>query len=253
MSIEWRSRALATPLRPTHAVAPEYPGELLAWLHRDIGLGPKTTVIDLGAGTGKFTRLLVQTGAKVVAVEPLDAMRAELAASISGVRAIAGTAQAMNIPDGSNDAVVCAQAFHWFADEAAIVEIHRVLKREGRLGLVWNVRDESVDWVASITDIINDYEGNSPRYHKGEWRRAFARGLFSSLDESRYHYVHVGPPQRVILDRFLSVSFIAALPDDKKLEVADRLSKLIASHPQLKGRESISFPYQTHAYSCTRL
>jgi SAM-dependent methyltransferase len=239
---------------PTYARGrPEYPEELLAWLHRDIGLGPKTTVIDLGAGTGKFTRLLVQTGATVVAVEPLDAMRAELAAGMPGVHAIAGTAQAMNIPDGSSDAVLCAQAFHWFADDAAIVEIHRVLKREGRLGLVWNVRDESVDWVAAITDIINDYEGNSPRYHKGEWRRPFARGLFSGLEESCYDYVHVGPPRRVILDRFLSVSFIAALPDDEKLEVEGRLSKLIASHPQLKGRESIAFPYQTHAYRCTRI
>jgi SAM-dependent methyltransferase len=239
---------------PTYARGrPEYPEELLAWLQRDIGLGPTTTVIDLGAGTGKFTRLLVRTGANVVAVEPVDAMRAELAVGMPGVHAIAGTAQAMNLPDGSSDAVVCAQAFHWFADERAIVEIHRVLKREGRLGLVWNVRDESVDWVAAITDIIKPYEGNSPRYYKGDWRRPFAGGLFSGLEESCYSYVHVGAPQRVIVDRFLSVSFIAALPNDEKLEVAGRLSKLIASHPQLKGRESIAFPYQTHAYRCTRI
>jgi ubiquinone/menaquinone biosynthesis C-methylase UbiE len=93
----------------------------------------------------------------------------------------------MNLPEGSSDAVLCAQAFHWFADEAALVEIHRVLKREGRLELVWNVRDKSVDWVAAITDIIKDYEGNSPRYHKGEWRRPFAGGLFSGLEESCYN------------------------------------------------------------------
>jgi SAM-dependent methyltransferase len=180
-------------------------------------------------------------------------MRSELVTGMPGVHAIAGTAQAMNIPDGSSDAVVCAQAFHWFADEAAMVEIRRVLNRGGRLGLVWNVRDESVDWVAAITNIIKDYEGDSPRYCNGEWRRAFAAGLFSGLEKSCYDYTHVGPPQQVILDRFLSVSFIAALPDDEKSEVADRLSKLIASHPQLKGRESIAFPYQTHAYRCTRI
>jgi len=110
-----------------------------------------------------------------------------------------------------------------------------------------------VDWVAAITDIIKPYEGNSPRYYKGDWRRPFAGGLFSGLEESCYSYVHVGAPQRVIVDRFLSVSFIAALPNDEKLEVAGRLSKLIASHPQLKGRESIAFPYQTHAYRCTRI
>jgi SAM-dependent methyltransferase len=231
---------------------PDYPQELLGWLRRDIGLGPKTTAIDLGAGTGKFTRMLAQTGAKVIAVEPVDAMRAELAAAMPDVHAIAGTAQTMNVPDCSSDAILCAQAFHWFADDAAMVEIHRVLKPDGRLGLVWNVRDESAEWVAAITDIIKPYEGNSPRYQKGEWRRPFAGGLFSPLEESRYPYIHVGPPQRVILDRFLSVSFIAVLPDDEKLQVADRLSRLITSHPQLKGRDSIAFPYQTYAYRCTR-
>jgi ubiquinone/menaquinone biosynthesis C-methylase UbiE len=79
---------------------------------RDIGLGPKATVIDLGAGTGKFTGLLVQTGAKAVVVEPVDAVRFELVTGMPGVHAIAGAAQAMNIPDGSSDAVLCAQAFH---------------------------------------------------------------------------------------------------------------------------------------------
>ena len=85
-----------------------------------------------------------------------------------------GSAHRMNLPDGSSDAVLCAQAFHWFADDQTMAEIHRVLKSEGRLGLVWNVRDESVDWVASITDIVQPYEGNLPRYQKGEWRRPYA-------------------------------------------------------------------------------
>jgi hypothetical protein len=75
---------------------------------------------------------------------------------------------------------------------------------------VWNVRDESVDWIAAIANIIKDYEGDSPRYHKGEWRRPFAAGLFSDLEGSRYNHAHVGPPQRVILDRFMSVSFLPA-------------------------------------------
>jgi SAM-dependent methyltransferase len=232
---------------------PDYPEELVAWLRTDIGLGPKTTAVDLGAGTGKFTRLILQTGAKVTAIEPVDAMRSELVAGIPDVNAIPGTAQAMNLPDASSDAVLCAQAFHWFADEAALVEIHRVLIPGGRLGLVWNVRDESVDWVAAISAITKRYEGVSPRYHSGEWRRPFASGLFSSLEESRFPYVHVGPPQRIILDRFLSVSFIAALPDGEKREVAARLEDLIASHPQLKGRESVAFPYQTYAYRCARI
>src|SRR4029077_945210 len=98
---------------------------------------------------------------------------------LPGVHAMAGTAQAMNLPDSATDAVVCAQAFHWFATESDLAEIHRVLKPGGKLGLVWNVRDESVDWVATITRIITPYEGHAPRYYKGEWRRAFSGRLFS--------------------------------------------------------------------------
>jgi SAM-dependent methyltransferase len=208
--------------------------------------------VDLGAGTGKFTQLLMQTNAQVIAIEPVDAMRAQLSAGIPGVRAISGTAEAMNLNDGSADAVLCAQAFHWFASERALAEIHRVLRSGGKLGLVWNVRDESVDWVAAITDIIRPHEGDAPRYHSGEWRRPFDGRLFSGLKETWFEYRHVGSPQQVILDRFLSVSFIAALPEEQKATVRRNLSELIAHHPSLRGHDSIAFPYKTHAYYCSR-
>jgi SAM-dependent methyltransferase len=229
---------------------PDYPDELLNWLRQDLQIGSGKTAIDLGAGTGKFTKLLLQTDARVIAVEPVDAMRVELAASLPAVRAIAGTAQSMALSDGIADAVICAQAFHWFATELALVEIHRVLKPDGRLGLVWNVRDDSLDWVAAITEIITPYEGDAPRYYKGDWRRPFDGRRFTDLVESCFAYQHVGTPQQVILDRFLSVSFIAALPADERSRVAAQLNDLISTHPELRGRETISFPYQTHAYQC---
>jgi SAM-dependent methyltransferase len=232
---------------------PDYPPELLPWLHQELALGPGKTAVDLGAGTGKFTKLLLQTGATVIAVEPVDAMRTEFAAALPEVRATTGTAQAMNLPDAISDAVLCAQAFHWFATEEALAEIHRVLKPGGKLGLVWNVRDESVDWVAAITRIIAPYEGNTPRYYKNEWRRPFKVPLFSELRETHFPYQHVGTPQQVIVDRFLSVSVIAALPDTERSNIAQQLAELIASHPHLKDRETIAFPYQTHAYCCDRL
>jgi SAM-dependent methyltransferase len=231
---------------------PDYPAELLIWLRESLGLAPGKTAVDLGAGTGKFTKLLMQTGAEIIAVEPVDAMRAQLSGSVPGVRAVPGTAEAMNLQDGSVDAVLCAQAFHWFATEPALAEIHRVLRPGGKLGLVWNVRDESVDWAAAITDIITPYEGDAPRHYTGEWRRPFDGSLFSDLEETCFEYQHVGSPQQVILDRFLSVSFIAALPEEEKSKVRQKLRDLIAHHPKLKGRDSIEFPYKTHAYRCTR-
>jgi len=232
---------------------PEYPAELLPWLGERLGLGPGTRVIDLGAGTGKFTRLLTSTGAQVTAIEPVDAMRAELQARLPQVQALPGTAEAIPLPSGSAEVLVCAQAFHWFAHAPALAEIHRVLEPGGRLGLVWNVRDESVDWVAQITRIITPHEGDTPRFHTGDWRKPFDGRYFSPLQASHFSYRHVGPPQVVIIDRFLSVSFIAALPPARKAEVAAQLQALIDTHPALKGRERIEVPYRTEAYHCTRL
>ena len=134
---------------------PDYPAALSAWLAQALGLGPGREVADVGAGTGKFTALLATTGATVVGVEPVDAMRAKIdALQLPTLRAVAGTAQAIPLPSCTLDAVVCAQAFHWFATREALDEFHRVLRPGGKLGLVWNVRDESVDWVAELTTII---------------------------------------------------------------------------------------------------
>src|SRR5476651_1837785 len=198
---------------------PEYPGEINTWLRTALDINPGSTVIDLGAGTGKFTRLLTSITTDVIAVEPIDAMRLEFARHLPDANILAGTADAIPLGDAQADALVCAQAFHWFANEAALAEIHRVLKPNGRLGLIWNVRDESIDWVAAITGIITPYEGDAPRFHTGGWRLVFTGRLFSELEETRFDHQHVGSAQDVIIDRFLSVSFIAALPAAEKARV----------------------------------
>ncbi|MCJ0762946.1 class I SAM-dependent methyltransferase [Variovorax terrae] len=231
---------------------PEYPAALAGWLAGPMGLAAGQTVADVGAGTGKFTRLLVPTGASVVAVEPVEAMRARIGPELPTVRVLAGTAQAIALPGAALDAVVCAQAFHWFASRETLDEFQRVLKPGGRLGLVWNVRDESVDWVAELTRIVTPYEGDAPRFYKGDWRRPFPHPAFSELVESRFAHQHTGAPQQVIVDRFMSVSFIAALPPEGQAEVRERLEALIATHPALRGREMVSFPYYTLAFHCVR-
>ena len=231
---------------------PEYPAEVVDWLVQDLGLGAGKTVIDLGAGTGKFTKLLLKTGAMVLAVEPVDAMRAQLGKALPAVQTFAGTAQAMPLPDASADAVVCAQAFHWFATKEALAEIHRVLKPGGQLGLVWNVRDESVDWVAALTRLITPYEGDAPRFYQGDWRKPFDGSFFTPLLASAFPYEHVGSSEDVIVDRFMSVSFIAALPADQQAHVAEQLRALVAAYPALQG-DTVSFPYRTQVYLAKRL
>lgn len=232
---------------------PDYPRQLTGWLADTLHIDALSSVIDLGAGTGKFTRLLSTLAPTLIAVEPVAAMGAQLTKLLPDVRLVNGTAESIPLPAASADAVVCAQAFHWFSTETALAEIHRVLKPGGRLGLVWNVRDESVDWVAAITDIITPYEGDTPRFHTGHWREAFTGEYFSEPEMTCFPYSHVGSPQEVIMDRFLSVSFIAALPEASKAVVTAQLQALIDTHPSLKGRDTVAFPYQTQAYVCHRL
>ncbi|QHG65863.1 class I SAM-dependent methyltransferase [Pseudomonas putida] len=223
------------------------------WLQQRLMINGQTRVVDLGAGTGKFTRLLLPLTDRLTAVEPVDAMRQEFAKCVPGIEVLAGTAQAIPLPAASADVVLCAQAFHWFANAQALAEIHRVLTPGGRLGLVWNVRDESVDWVAAITRIISPYEGDTPRFHTGQWRTAFDGSGFSAPELTCFAHSHLGSAETVIMDRILSVSFIASLAPADKAEVTRQLRELIQTHPALRGQETIAFPYQTQAYLCQRL
>ena len=231
---------------------PDYPPALDRWLCDEVGLGSGRTVVDLGAGTGKFTSRLLATDADVIAIEPVDAMRARLVADHPAVDARTGTAEALPLADASVDAVVCAQAFQWFANAAAMAELARVIRPGGVLALVWNVRDESVGWVRAITAIIEPFEGDAPRYHKGDWARVFPAPGFSALREVRYPHVHRGPSEQVIVERFLSVSFIAALPHAQRADVERRLRALIADEPALSEASEVAFPYETVAYHVRR-
>jgi len=227
---------------------PEYPDAIADWLKTALDLGPGKTVLDLGAGTGKFTRRLVASGAEVIAVEPVADMRAELEAALPGVLSLAGTADAIPLPDASFDAVTSAQAFHWFATPAALAEIGRVLKPGGALGLIWNVRDESVPWVAALTAIMTPYEGDAPRYHTGDWRRLFPAEGFGALQETVFPHGHSGPAETVIVDRVMSVSFIAALPEDEQARVRAAVRAVIAATPDLAEAAQVTFPYATSAF-----
>lgn len=149
---------------------PTYPKQLIHWLCDTLQINPDMTVMDLGAGTGKFTYILADTGAKIIAVEPVAEMLGKLQTAMPKVQTIQAAATKIPLDDESVDVVICAQAFHWFASAEVLAEIRRVLKPDGYLGLVWNVRNESCNWVAQLTRIMAPYEDGTPRYHEGKWR-----------------------------------------------------------------------------------
>jgi SAM-dependent methyltransferase len=147
---------------------------------------------------------------------------------------------------------VVAQAFHWFDGARALAEIHRVLKPKGKLALIWNVRDERVDWIAQLTAIVDAHEADVPRYRSGRWREAFDQtDLFGPLERHQFDHVHQGTPQ-MVLDRVSSISFIAALPQSDKSLVLAQVRDLLATHPQTKDQQEIAFPYRTDVFCCSR-
>ena len=148
MTEDWaaRARSFASEADAYAYGRPSYPIEAVSWvLPRDA-----RTVLDLGAGTGKLTGRLLELDLDVIAVEPLDAMRALIPAP---TRALPGTAESIPLPDASVDAVVVGQAFHWFDSGRALPEMARVLRPGGTVGLLWNLDDDRVPWVASLCDL----------------------------------------------------------------------------------------------------
>lgn len=232
---------------------PEYPAAAVEHLLKTLDITASAQLVELGAGTGKFTRTLVPTGAAIIAIEPVEAMRLKLSELLPGVMVVDGTAETIPLPDSTADAVIVAQAFHWFDGHKALAEIHRVLKPGRGLGLVWNVRDESIGWIRGLTGIIEHYESGVPRYKSLAWMSPFdSTGLFSPLARAEFSHVQKLSPDAVE-DRVLSISFIAALPDSEREAVRNRVRHLVRRELDSRKRSAIEFPYRTDVFTCRRL
>lgn len=225
---------------------PGYPADAVALLLDELGAGPDSEVMDLAAGTGKLTRQLRPHVGKVVAVEPVAAMRDRLVAGLPDVQVLDGTAEELPVGDGTVDAVFVAQAFHWFDPAPALAEIARVLRPGGGLGMLWNERDESVPWVAELGEIIQRRR-HAPYAFDVDWSQLVAgAGGFSPLQSRDLPH-----RQRLdadgLVDRMLSTSFVATLPDADRAGIARRVREVASRLPQ-----PVVLPYICHAHWCRR-
>jgi ubiquinone/menaquinone biosynthesis C-methylase UbiE len=236
---------------------PSYPAEAVAHVVGHGAIGPGRRVIDLGAGTGKLTRLLVPTGAEVVAGEPVAGMRLQLAAALPGVEVLDGTAEALPLPDHAGDAVTVAQAFHWFDAPVALPEIRRVLQPGGHLFLIWNMRDRSHEWVRDFGDLLVDgphLERPYDAYYDVDYAALVARagaGGFTPVELWTHSWEQPCDPE-LLVARAESVSVVGALADGGRARVLDRVRRLAQTHPDLAGRATFGFPYITRVYRCQR-
>jgi SAM-dependent methyltransferase len=208
------------------------------------GLGPGKTVVDVGAGTGKLTRLLVSSGARVIAVEPIAEMRAK----IDGAEVLDGTAETLPLPDASADVITVAQAFHWFDHERALPELHRVLRPGGALVLFWNMRDLDDPLQRGVEDLLAPRRREVPLQVIGAWREPLERSpLFGEAEVGEFRY-----EQRFttddLCDRVASTSFVAAMAPVERDELLVRVRALV--HGLV---EPFPFPYKTEVHVIPRL
>lgn len=227
---------------------PGYPSEALA----APGLAPSSVVLDLAAGTGKLTRILCVTFARVLAVEPDSHMRRRLVAFCPAAEALAGSAEQIPVADGSVDAVFAAQSFHTFDPERALDEIARILRPRGAVILLWNVSaGPASPSIAAVHELLDAHwpKGWDPidlglayasKDWPREWRELFAKSAFDEHEE-----VRIPNPQTVdkeaLVAFFESMGWIASLPDERRLPLVREARSLLAA-PQYV------LPWETRVY-----
>ncbi|MGD9619835.1 MAG: class I SAM-dependent methyltransferase [Mycolicibacterium sp.] len=243
-SPEQRSLSFGAEAAAYERGRPSYPPEAIDWLLAggDHGAGHRAgqravQVLDLGAGTGKLTTRLVERGLDVIAVDPLPEMLELLSNSLPDTPALLGTAEEIPLADDSVDAVLVAQAWHWFDPDRAIKEVARVLRPGGRLGLVWNNRDERLGWVKDLGRIIG---------HEAD---PFSQSVqlpvpFTDAERHQVEWTSYLTPQALI-DLVASRSYCITSPARVRTRTLERVRELLADHPALANVSGLALPYVT--------
>jgi ubiquinone/menaquinone biosynthesis C-methylase UbiE len=223
---------------------PAYPMETVAWLAGQLDLRPGRTVLDLGAGTGKLTRSLVATGARVLALEPGEEMRAQLSAAVPQAEPVAAGAEAIPLADGSVDAATAAQSFHWFRLDEALPEIHRVLRPGGGLGLVWNERDFDDPFQREVTDLLQPFTvvGRRRMRERGWLEALEGSSLFGPLDEHTSGFAEELDADALV-ERVRTISFVALGGERERSELEAELRRLAEA-----AGGAVRFVYRTQAF-----
>jgi SAM-dependent methyltransferase len=223
------------------AFRPGFPPEAARWILA-AATRPVVDVADVGAGTGAFTRVLVGLGLSVTAYEPDAGMLDQLAHGLPDVPRHLASAEHLPLEDASLDALTAAQAWHWFDKPAAAAEFRRVVRPGGVIGLLWNIRDDTVDWVGAMSDIVDGED--SMRTSRVD-ALAEIRAVHPEVERGDFaHTVAMTPADVVGLSS--TFSYVRLRPDSAEVYAA--LRDLLATHPQTRGRALIDVPYVCAAY-----
>jgi len=212
---------------------PEYPAAMVERVVAELGVAPGAPVLDLGAGTGKLARALLAAGLDVVAVEPLERMRAALADAIGPGRALEGRAEAIPLPDASLDGAVCAEAFHWFDGDRAAAELHRVLRPGGGLVATWlHFQGGDEPWGQDVYALLTPLweAGRHPHLVDGQRGEALERHPGFAPVRRIEMDVEDTIDRDGLLAWFASFSVVGALPDGERAAFLERLAVVLDRH-----------------------
>jgi ubiquinone/menaquinone biosynthesis C-methylase UbiE len=209
---------------------PDYPLSAVRRIVAELGIAPGATVLDLAAGTGKLTRSLLNAGLDVIAVEPQQSLRALLAANVGSERVCDGLAEAIPLPDQSVAAVTVADAFHWFEPVGALREIRRVLRPAGGLAVVSTASDwGGASWAHEVGTLLAGVRPEHPQFDGPSWQDAVrAAGGWAAPFEIRLTTSQPAPAERVV-DYVASISWVAALPREQRVEMLAEVSAIVAA------------------------
>lgn len=219
---------------------PTYPEGAVDWLVARLRIDTSSTVLDLGAGTGKLTRALVPRAAHVIAVDPGTEMLAQLRRVVPQAEAVVGAAESIPLGDDSVDAVVCGQSFHWFRVDEARVEIRRVLRPGRGLGLIWNSRDQDDELQREITKLLAPLVPQDHATHSGV--RVFVSDTFPDVEKFEVRFERELDADG-LAEGLASTSFVATASEHERTKLLGEFRNLVAARG---GR--VAFRYVTQAY-----
>ncbi len=220
---------------------PDYPVEAVVWMLE--GVAESGTVVDIGAGTGKLTRVVAATGREVIGIDPDPEMLAKLSEQNPNIAVYPGTAESLPLPDASADAVVGGQMWHWVDPVTASAEAARVLRPGGTIGLIWNIRDETTPWVRRISGIMKNSAAEKLIADDG----VVIGDPFGPVEEATFEWVRVMSATD-LLEMARSRSYVITADVDTRLRIESELAELFTSLPGLSDRGIIDLPYTTHVY-----
>lgn len=242
---------------------PSFPPATIAYIRNSVRGSAPLNVVEIGSGTGIFTRALLahpdwkDAVAELRAIEPSEGMRAQFNKTTvdERVTCIEGTFDTSPVEDGWADVIVIAQAFHWCPDyDTASREFARILKPDGVVAFIWNLEDrDGAGWVAQMRERIELHENGTPQFRLMLWRATFDtpsyKEFFEPPTEEVWTYNLLGS-EKIVVDRACSKSYVAVLDDEKKNRAVEDVKAIIKKGEGLvwadKEKGEFEYPYKTY-------